>query len=231
MNLKNLHDYCKNHDMDIFSGVIAPDPINIETLKSAIMIRCGLLTPVYNDPETFIAATTYWFMSKQWTFQHLINIVNAEYSPIENVDRYDNTTTTHGGSDSKNGGYKNTESGSDSKNGGYTDTNSGVDTTTNNISAFNSSAFQPDNQEQTQHGHVVTNSNNETTTYGHTLDNTNNETTTYNSNESFTQHLHGNIGVTSNQQLINQELELLSKFDIYKYIAEEFEKDNFIMVY
>lgn len=231
MNLNNLLQYCRNNEIDIFSGVIVPAPINVETLKSAIMIRCGLLTPVYDDPFTFIEATTHWFLSKQWTFQHLINIINAEYSPIENVDRFDSTTTNHDGSDMKTGGYKNSESGSDTKTGGYTDTNSGVDTTTNNISAFNADTFQPDNQEQTQHGHVVTNSNNETTNYEHTLDNTNNETTTYNSNETFTQHLHGNIGVTSNQQLINQELELLSKFDIYKYIAEEFEKDNFIMVY
>lgn len=215
MNLKNLYDYAKNNKIDLFSGVVAPAPLNIETLKSAIMIRCGLLTPVYNDPETFIAATTYWFTSKQWTFQHLINIVNAEYSPIENVDRYDDTETKHSGSDSKQGGYKNTESGRDS--------NIVDETDTNNISAFNSNAFQPDNQ------NIISRTNH--TDYSHVLDSRNDETTTYGANEKFTQHLHGNIGVTSNQQLINQELELLSKFDIYKYIAEEFEKDNFIMVY
>ena len=42
---------------------------------------------------------------------------------------------------------------------------------------------------------------------------------------------HGNIGVTTNQQLINQELELLRHFDIYGYIAELFEEENMLMIY
>lgn len=42
--------------------------------------------------------------------------------------------------------------------------------------------------------------------------------------------VHGNIGVTTNQSMINAELEL-RKYDIYKEIAMEFEKDFLVQVY
>lgn len=207
MNLQNLVNYCKDNDIDIFSGVTVPAPLNKDTLISAIMIRCGLLTPVYNEPYTFINATKYWFDSKQWTFSHLINIINAEYSPIENVDRYDEHTTT--------GGFTDQESGSEA-----TETQrSGTDETTHTVSAFNTDSFQNDSQTAIDHGEKIDNG----TTFGKNVK--------HDTNEHFVQHLHGNIGVTSNQQLINQELELLAKFDIYKYIAEQFENDNMIMLY
>lgn len=207
MNLQNLVTYSQNEGLDIFAGVVVPEGIDRETLISAIMIRCGLLTPVYNDPYTFQKATSVWFMSKQWTFEHLVNIIKAEYSPIENVDRYDSHTTVHDGKNE----YNKNESGSDTKN--YTGSSE------NTISAFNSSAYQPDNKS--------VDSSSDRMQYGKSTGENGKDQFT----DTFTQHLHGNIGVTSNQQLINQELDLLGRFDIYKYIAEQFEKDNCIMLY
>lgn len=215
MNLKNFKDFCDYKGLDIFAGVSVPDSLDEDLVKSAIMMRCGLLTPVYNEPETFIEAETVWFESNQWMFEHLINIIQAEYSPIENVDRYDTTSNTHTGTDSESGGYSNTESGSDTLD---------MDgTNTDEISAFNSSSYQPDNKN--------TIDRTDKTTYGHKLTNSNSKSMTYGSTESFTQHLHGNIGVTTNQQLINGELDLIKNFHVYDYIAECFEKEFMIMVY
>ena len=44
-------------------------------------------------------------------------------------------------------------------------------------------------------------------------------------------HLYGNIGVTTNNQLINQELEMLEKFNPYDWIAAKFERENFLQIY
>lgn len=207
MNLQNLVTYSQNEGLDIFAGVVAPSGIDRETLISAIMVRCGLLTPVYNDPYTFQKATSVWFMTKQWTFEHLVNIIKSEYSPIENVDRYDTHTTVHDGKNE----YNRSESGSDTK--------SYNGSSENTISAFNSNAYQPDNKS--------VDSSSDKMQYGKSTGENGKDQYT----DTFTQHLHGNIGVTSNQQLINQELDLLGRFDIYKYIAEQFEKDNCIMLY
>ena len=49
--------------------------------------------------------------------------------------------------------------------------------------------------------------------------------------DTYTEHTHGNIGVTTNQQMIEQELELLRHFDIYDWIAAKLENELFIQVY
>lgn len=97
MNLQNLVDFCQGAGLpDVFSGATVPSPLNIDTVRSAIMVRCGLLTPLYLEPEVFTNLVTHWFNTKQWTFEHLINIIQAEYSPIENVSELRNEKTKYG---------------------------------------------------------------------------------------------------------------------------------------
>ena len=241
MNLQNLINYCRDFGLpDPFSGASVPAPLNIDTVKSAIMVRCGLQTPVYSDPVTCTNMITQWFTEKQWTFEHLINIIQAEYSPIENVNELRNEKTKYGHNTTKTGSYKDTEGGKDTVALSGTDqrdiTNSGTDTTTNTISAFNSSTYQPDNQSSTLHGHAVdddiTYGKSEDTTFGHTNERA---YTNLKDQEGGTDELivsrHGNIGVTTNQHMIEEELALLKHFDIYRYIAELFEDENMIMLY
>ena len=260
MNLQNLIDYCSlNNLTSPLDGVITPDPINAEMVKSYIMIRCGLLTPVYNDPDTFREACRVWFAARSWEFTHLINILEAKYSPIENVDRYDEWTNE------KTGDYKNAESGTDrtikdasnnlsgtdATNRTTIDQESGSDAenrhavTENTISAFNSGGYQSDNKtedselktttygrrddvndnESVTYGKKEKIDDNTSTTYGHTLDNNHYD------KEHYIQHLHGNVGVTSNEKLINEELDLLERFNVYDWIASQFESDMMICIY
>lgn len=241
MNLQNLVDYCEEFDLPgIFSGATVPEPLNIDTCISAIMVRCGLLTPVYNDPDTFRDVTTLWFTRKQWTFEHLIEVIKAKYSPIENVDEVREEITTYDSKDTHTGGYTDTGSGSDNVEESGTDerdiSNSGTDTTTNTVSAFNSSGYQADNKSETEHGHTVdddiTYGKNTETTYGKTIEHTYNDDTIAKTGiDKFEVKRHGNIGVTSNVKLIEEELSLLRHFDIYGYIAELFEAENMLLIY
>lgn len=273
MNLQNLIDYCRGQGLPSpFSGAYVPEPLNIDTCISAIMIRCGLLTPVYLDPETFTNVVKNWFDRKQWTFEHLINIVQAEYSPIENYVRYDNKTLSKDTSETHTGGYKDATAGKDTTELSGKDTtelsgkdttelsgtderdisDGGTDTTYNEISAFNSSGYQSDNKSLTDYGKTVddditygkqeditygkqedvTYGKQEDITYGKTITRTyEHDKTTYTGSDTETNSGHGNIGVTTNQQMIEQELALLRHFDIYGYIAEQFEYDNMLMIY
>ena len=114
MNLQNLIDYCDEMGLpDIFSGASVPAPLNLDTVKSAIMVRCGLLTPLYSEPSTFRNLVTHWFNTKQWTFEHLIAVIQSEYSPIENVFEDRTDTTTFGSSNIHSGGFKDVNSGKD----------------------------------------------------------------------------------------------------------------------
>lgn len=241
MNLQNLVDYCKEFDLpDPFAGAFVPDPLDRDTCLSAIMVRCGLLTPVFNDPDTFRKVTTQWFVQKQWTFEHLIKIIEAEYDPIENVFEERTETTTYGHTNTKTGGFKDTNAGKDTvKDSGKDErdiSNSGTDTTTNTISAFNSSTYQPDNESKTLHGHKVDDDlsygKQTDTTHGHTIERVyNSEKDAQSGKDELSVKRHGNIGITSADELISQELNLLRHFDVYGYIAELFEKDNMIMIY
>ena len=285
MNLQNLVDYCEEMGLPSpFAGAVVPAPLNVDTCISAIMVRCGLLTPCYNDPDTFRNITTIWFERKQWTFEHLINVIQAEYSPIENVFEDRTETTEYGHNSTRTGSHKDTEAGKDTVSLSGTDTeahsgtdsvahsgtdteaHSGTDTTTNEISAYNSSAYQPDNKSSllhgesigTTYGHSIGTTHGESigTTYGHSIGTTHGESigTTYGKTEDTTyghnvDHVynnlkdqeggkdilsvkrHGNVGVTTSQQLINEELELLRHFDIYGYIADIFEDENMLMIY
>lgn len=240
MNLQNLIEAGEIEDIDIFEGVSVPAPLDAETVKSAIMVRSGLMTPLYKEPRVFQALVTHWFIAKHWTIQHLINIIEAEYNPIENYNRVEDTSDTLSGSDVLRmaGGNQETHSGTDTEthSGTDTDRHSGTDTTTNNISAENESGWSNDTKSDQLHGENIA------TEHGHTIDDKHghiitdqyqdrSDTTEYGKIDTRKSNIHGNIGVTTNQQMIEQELELLRHFDIYGYIAELFENDNMLLIY
>ena len=241
MNLQNLVDYCEEMGLPSpFAGATVPAPLNIDTCISAIMVRCGLLTPCYNDPDTFRNITRIWFERKQWTFEHLINVIQSKYSPIENVFEDRTETTEYGHNSTRTGSHKDTEAGKDTISTSGTDqrdiSNTGTDTTENTLSAFNSNVYQPDNKSELTHGLSVdddlTYGKQTDTTYGHNVDHVyNNLKDQEGGKDILSVNRHGNIGVTTNQQMINEELELLRHFDIYGYIADIFENENMLMIY
>lgn len=231
MNLQNLIDYCKYKEIDLFENCTVPDPLDIDMVKNEIMRRCGLLRPVYAEPLVFKALTKMWFDSNQWNFEHLVKIVEAEYSPIENVYEDEHYKIEHTGTD------KTAFSGTDTLTHGEKHTLSGTDTVTDGshtehtVSAYNSSTYQPSSKDQnggdvdTKYGRTDTASGDDATKYGKKED------FTHGHIEEFTKLRHGNVGVTTNNQLIGEELSMLEKFNPYDWIAAKFERDNFIQVY
>ena len=74
-----------------------------------------------------------------------------------------------------------------------------------------------------------TTSGNESLFHGHKIESSG--TDSEDSEVTRNSRIHGNIGVTTAQQMIEAELELANRFWIYDYIASAFESDNFITVY
>lgn len=219
MNFQNLVDYCQWKQIDIFENCTVPTPLDISMVKNEIMKRCGLLRPVYSEPEVFRDLTKMWFDSNQWNFEHLAQIVLAEYSPIENVYESDHWSTKHTGTDKRAFG------------GSDVDTLSGTDTVTDgsqtahDVSAFNSNSYQPSSVDKNSGDIDTKYGKKDTLEYGKTDDFTHGHIETYDRLR------HGNIGVTTNDQLINEELDLLEKFNPYDWIAAKFERENFLQIY
>lgn len=235
MTLQNQLDYLPS----LLDGVVVPDGINADILKSNIMIEAGLRIPLYSEPETMKQAISVWFASRSWTFDHLLAIINAEYSPIENYDRNESYTRTLDDETDRT----ETLSGKDERD--RTEKGSGSDTTerttegnlteTDDVSAFNATSYQPSTKRTTDDDRAIT----DELTYGKTLtiddDITYGKKNTiddnYSRSEGYTGRTHGNIGVTTNQQMIEQELALLESFNIYGWIAKQFAADLTLGVY
>ena len=225
--LQSLLEYCKEHNIDIFENCTTPDPIDINLLKSYIMKRCGLLQPVYGEPELFKMQTKMWFDSNKWRMEHLVNMLLAEYNPSENIVEYDHWKEAHTGTDKTSGqddfdhGEKHTLGGKDSV----------ADTTTNEhkVSAYNASTYQADNKDErggtieTTYGRTDTASGTDSTKYGKNF--------TYGQNIEYNRDRHGNVGIKSSSDLMQEELNLLERFNVYETLASWFEHENMIEVY
>ena len=251
MNFQNQIDWLQLRNEDMLEGVSVPDPLEAETLKSQIVFRCGLLIPAYSEPEIQKTAITQFFKREQWNIQHLINIILAEYSPIENTDRYsEHTTEEEGGGSSTHSGTDQRQinnSGTDQRDIQTSGTDQrdiqegGTTTDTKEISAYNTAGYQADNKETVAHGKKTDDDLTygkktdddltygkqtiDSMTYGHKI------TDEKTGKSSYIEHTHGNIGVTTNQEMIRQELELLEDFDIYDWIAAKVEKELFLQIY
>lgn len=124
------------------------------------------------------------------------------------------------------------------------DANSGSDTLTTNRAAFDSNTLVTTGTDTTQFGHILTRIINETetdngtasvthgenigTTYGHKVNTTDNKSGSNTETVTRNSHIAGNIGVTTSQQMLEQELIVAPKLNVYNYIMESF-KNRFCL--
>ena len=133
-NLQALLDYYEQYNMDPWEGCTVPAPIDGDLLKSYIIRRCGLLQPIYGEPNLFKMQLKMWYQSNQWRMSHLVKMLLADYSPAENIYEHDEWSETHSGTDEYGGedtfehGETHTLSGEDTLEHGETHTLSGTDT-------------------------------------------------------------------------------------------------------
>ena len=91
--------------------------------------------------------------------------------------------------------------------------------------------------ETTTNGKVDTASGTDTTTYGKTDTASGTDTTTFGKTFThgeeigYTRDRNGNVGVKSSSDLMQEELNLLERFNVYDTLASWFEKDTMIQVY
>ena len=203
------------YDSTLFDGVVLPDGIDKDNLVANIMRNSGDLYPYHQVPEYLKRNITFWFSRRLFDFERMYEALRVEYSPIENYDRKENTTRNY-----ENSG---TDKESTTLGSTTTSTNIGSNDNENKVSAYNENAY--------------TNREKDTQSYNSTLTNTGSGTdvkqTEYGLKRKEVEDIrvHGNIGVTTSQQMIESEMELRAKYDIYKIISKEFEREFLVQVY
>lgn len=211
MNFQNQIDYGQAYGIDVLGGVQVLEPLNLDTLKSLIVIRCGLLTPVFSEPKTMAQAISTWFSVNAYGIGKMLDMAKTEYLPLENYRRNESITRAM---DRERGENETT-----------TDTGDITDnyhnTTEKTVSAFNSAEYAPD--EKTS----GTGDNTRTldTERGRRLAETQTDS------ETEQRLVYGNIGTMTTQTMFNEELDLLERFNPYEWIVSRIERELFLALW
>lgn len=227
---------------DLFKNMELPAGIDKDTLVADILMRGGEFEVMYSDPYFMQSLIGPW--SKKWyrTFEKWVKALAIDYNPLENYDRMEEwedenkgtltNTRTHNNQDKRTLNTKDKTT----YNSVDTTTIDGTTTNTEEVSAYDSSSYQPSKQ--------VTTDEDTTNTLNHTghddLERTGTDTMDYSGtikddggssdNSKHKGRIHGNIGVTTSQQMLESELDL-AKWNLYEHISDIFLSDFVIPIY
>ena len=90
MTLYGMYQY----DPTLFDGVVLPDGMDKTLMVNQIIRQSGDLFPYYQVPPEVKTAITEWFTRRKDNFAKLWQGFTAEYNPIENYDRQEDSTET-----------------------------------------------------------------------------------------------------------------------------------------
>lgn len=90
MTLYGMYKY----DPTLFDGVILPDGMDKTIMVNQIIRQSGDLFPYYQVPPEVKTAITEWFTRRKDNFAKLWQGFTAEYNPIENYDRHEDSIET-----------------------------------------------------------------------------------------------------------------------------------------
>ena len=204
-----------NYDSTIFDSLTLPEGLNKTTAVEEIVMECAELECLYPSVPFFKRAVGIWSATMQSSFARVWSAVNLEYNPIENYDRQEQETTSgtrqHSGQDITTGSNTDTRTISDSG------------SVQNKIAGFDASALvDHDSGTSSRNGTDSTTGTDRTElTHGEKIADAGTRTS----------RIHGNIGVTTSQQMLESELDLVPRVNFYRYLAEEFKRRFCILVY
>ena len=233
-----FYQYMNAYNNDLFGLLNLPPGIDKDTLINNILLRGGEFEVVYSDPDFYKSAIGLWSNKHYRTFEKWINALNINYNPLENYDRMEewsdagsrtNTDTVSDSGIRKNTGTQSTES-----SGKDNFKESGNSTSSDEISAYNSNSFQNDKKNTTNSSNSsetnTTNNSTRTDNLSESNSNTRTDNLSEKTNSDRKGRAHGNIGVTTSQQMLQSELDI-AKWNIYEQITDLFLSEFCIMVY
>lgn len=210
-----------------------------DTLLAGLIVKGGQFGCLYQDPDYFYMMCSYFWKRWEPVFTDWFKTLQIEYSPLENYDRIEESKTTPGVTDTI------TNSGKD------TTTPSGTTTVTEEftpnlkqvaeteVSAYDSSSYSPKEKTTTTPTAISGGQGKDTTTntttytgaktevdHGHVI------TNTKEGFDQFESRIHGNIGVTTSQQMLISQMELQRDWgNVYDHISDIFIKEMLITIW
>lgn len=205
-------------DPTIFDDLVFPDGVDKQIFVDALIQTCGHTPLLHPDPYYLHYYIPAWGKRTFKIWKKLAATLDLEYNPIENYDR--NSTYT----DTTNRSLNRTTSNSTESHGTNDSSGSSTNTSEDKVSADNSSEYQPD-RTSTSSG-----TTSDSLTLSSSGSDSGNMTDSENVTHTYTERTHGNIGVTTSQQMIQSERDLV-RYDFYMEIVNSFKKEFCLLVY
>lgn len=191
-----------NYDNSIFDNLITPPGISMDSVTENILVELGEIEVLFASAPFMKMAIGIWARKNYMVWEKMYNTTILDYNPIENYDRIEDFTDT----ETRNLSASLTGNDSTVTNSNSTDTVAGFNSASLVDSAGNLTTGKQDN-----------------TAVSNTTD-----TGTVGSVHSG--RTHGNIGVTTTQQMLEQERNIV-KFNVIDYIIDDFKNRFCILVY
>lgn len=226
------------YDNTIFDLMQFPEGFSTndkQTVIDNILAECAELEFLYPAPTVAKNIIGIWSKKEVPYWNRVYSAARLEYNPIENYRRNeeekitDDKTEQHSGTDSgSTGGSDNTSGTSNASS-----VESGTDTTTNKINGYDSAQLVDHDSSAVAYGHRVTDnaSASNTTTYNRTNALIHGEKIKNDGNTSRNLLAYGNIGVTTSQEMLTQEMNVAKMIQVVPIIIESFKNRFCLMIY
>ena len=214
-----------NYQPAIFDSLTIPTSVDRETLIDNIIMEAAELELLCPNADILGRLIGNWSKTRLAAWNRMIGALDAEYNPIENSDRYEDHLEDYTRDLKESDNYTRDLKENDNYTRNLTDSgnNSSSGSTENSRTGYNSGDLQvTDSSSSEDHS-------NDTRSYTGSDDRNKGYTGGDDRNKGYTGgdtrhtviHTHGNIGVTTNQDMVEAELKL-RQYDIYKLITNEF---------
>ena len=210
-------------ETDFTSAFYYPDDSTRQRFLDYFMLEYGQFTPIYTEPEYLLAHIQAVSASLKYTIDKLYATLSLEYDPIENYDRHENWTDTR------------TPDLTTEYNGGDTLTMTGGETEAREqhsierqVSADNTGSYFPSEK-------TIEDPDTTTQTYNNRSDtrvyNNRTDVQTGTDENKHEGRIHGNIGVTTSQQMIQSERDDVAYYNFIDDVARLYGEKLCILIY
>ena len=200
-------------DPSLFDDMVLPEGLDDEDgivrglIKDDIILRHGDTPLFIPEPSVMKYYIKSWSTKMLPIFTRYYNACIIEYDPIENYNRSEYRTETR---EDTMGNTRTLDTATDT---------TGTDTNEDSVSAENVVTFSPNTKSVRTPDLNVADSG--------TIE----DDGSYDGSLTIDSNIHGNIGVTTSQQMLESELQLLPKLDIIRIISDSWAAEFCLAVY
>lgn len=215
-------------DPQIFDKMALPDGVDRSLLVNNLVFELGCLEVLYPSAPFMADMVELWSNKELPTWERLYSAMKIEYNPIENYDRQEEWTDEKDETRESSVSDSTILDGQTQNSGSVTHAVQNM-TTDREVTGYNSNSLVPQARD-VEHGSTVDTDatrqdvDSKTTRTGEGTEDIDGTTT-------HKGRVHGNIGVTTSQQMLQSELELVPQLNIINHIISSFKTRFCILVY